>query len=79
MIRMRRVQASAGHASGGRVPVPGAVLLGSLNEALDLSDIRGRACQLLHLLRLETARETVRFPWKWPSRRYVLLQISLEV
>ena len=36
---------------------------------------RLRACQLLHLLRLKPLREAASFPWKQPSRLFVLLQI----
>jgi hypothetical protein len=35
----------------------------------------GRVCGLLHLLRWEPRPEGVTFRWKWPSCRFVLLQI----
>ena len=46
--------------------MPGAVLLGGLDEPLDLSlgQIFAARRQLLHLLRLEPPREAVIFPWK---------------
>jgi hypothetical protein len=38
--------------------------------------IRGCVCQLLHLLLLKPSLEAASFPWKWPSRRSLLLRIS---
>jgi pyridoxine/pyridoxamine 5'-phosphate oxidase len=55
------------------VPMPRAVLLGGLDEALDLPV--GEIFTAALTLRLEPLREAASFPWKPPSRLFVLLQI----
>ena len=52
------------------VPMPATVLLGSLNEPLDLSlgEIFAAASANCYIYRLEPPREAASFPRKWPSR-----------
>jgi hypothetical protein len=54
--------------------MPRAVLLGGLDEALDLP-----FGEVFTAPWLEPLRETACFPWKQPSRLLVLLQIFREV
>jgi hypothetical protein len=64
--------------SGG-VPMPRAVLLGGLDDALDLPVGEIFTAALANCYRLEPLCEAASFPWKQPSRLLVLLQIYEEV
>jgi hypothetical protein len=58
---------AVGNQDGGGVPMSAAVLLGSLNEALDLplgQIFAAAPANCYILLRLVPRREVVRFPWK---------------